>query len=185
LPEYYYSTQPFLAWCLNHYFYGGMHYVNVANPFYPYRLPNPKSSHPFLIYQDLYLPWKDRDDFDKFIQQIRLDLNNGVVKYNRANPGKLSGGRVSRLKRICKKVDIVFFYPMVYRVDINPVPTSRLVSAGSGLSGSREHLINDLQEKEFDILFHDFNGDPDFDSLKDVSASISDTAALRTLESRC
>lgn len=50
--NHYYSTQPLLAWSLNRHFYSGLHYMYVA-PFYPYRLPNPKSSNPLEIYRDL------------------------------------------------------------------------------------------------------------------------------------
>ena len=183
MTEYYYSTQPFLAWCLNHHFYGASHYVWVANPFYPYRAHNPKSSNPFLIYQDLYQPWVDRDDFDKFIQQARLNLKKGVEGYRNANPGVLSRRRVTRLKRICDRVDIIFFYPIVYRIDT--IDSTRRLAAGSGLVGSREYKIPDLQEREFNILFLDFTGDTDVDKLKPGAPPISDTDALRILERRC
>jgi hypothetical protein len=55
--RHYYSTQPFLAWCLNRHFYEDVHYAYVA-PFYPYRLTNPKSSNPLELYRDLYQPWR-------------------------------------------------------------------------------------------------------------------------------
>ena len=181
MAEYYYSTQPFLAWCLNHYFYGAKHYVWVATPFYPYRLPNPKSSNPYLIYQDLYLPWKDRDDFDKFIQQVRLDLRKGV----KANAGTLTPpSSVRRLNQTCNKVNIVFFYPIVYRVDIDLIPASRLVPAGSAVVGSNEYLIKDLQKSDkFDILFLDFKGDSDIVTL--CGGSVTSSKALTILEGRC
>ena len=67
MPRYYYGAVPSLAWILGHYFYGGTHFAWLAAEYYPYRLPNPKSSNPHLIYQDLYQPWRDCDDFDKTI----------------------------------------------------------------------------------------------------------------------
>jgi hypothetical protein len=139
----------------------------------------------------LYQPWEDRDDFDKFIQQARLNLKKGVEGYRNANPGVLSRRRVSRLKRVCESVDIIFFYPIVYRVDIGTIDSTRRLTAGSGLVGSREYKIPDLQESEFKILFLDFAGDTDFDKLKPKpgdptgSPTIPPTDVLRTLERRC
>ena len=61
MPEYYYSTTSFLAYCLNEYIYAGFHWTYVGAEFFPYKLPNPKSSNPLLVYQDLYQPWRDKD----------------------------------------------------------------------------------------------------------------------------
>lgn len=108
---FYYSTQAFLAWCFGRYFYNGRHRAYIAETFDTYRLPNPKSSNPLLIYQDLYHPWKDRDNFDKFISQTRLNIRKGVEKQYR--DGVISRDLSRRLKRICDKLDITFFYPVV------------------------------------------------------------------------
>ncbi|MHC4278315.1 MAG: hypothetical protein ACYSTI_13500 [Planctomycetota bacterium] len=178
MADYYYSTQTFLAWCLNHYFHDGNHWVWLAKPVYPYRLPNPKSSNPFLIYQDLYMPWKDQDDFDKSINQARLNLRKGVT----ANEGKLQPGWKRRLERVCDTVHIVFFYPIVYRVDITNIPQQRRLTEGSGLVRSDEYLIKDLLENEFEILFLDFKNDRDFATLQ--KGSVTREAALEILEGR-
>jgi hypothetical protein len=68
-----YGTIPALAWVIGHYFYDCKHYMFLAGEFYPYRL-NPRSSNPYLIYQDLYEPWKDGDEFSKVINGYRLAL---------------------------------------------------------------------------------------------------------------
>ncbi len=102
----YYACVPALAWILGHYFFGGQHFTWIAEEYYPYRLPNPKSSNPHLIYQDLYQPWKDSDKFDKFILQSRLNLRKGVIAKYRASV--IDSNKASRLKRICDKVEVVF-----------------------------------------------------------------------------
>lgn len=121
----YYGTIPTLAWILNHYFYKASHYMWLAEEYFPYRLPNPKSSNPHLVYQNLYQPWKDQDDFDKDILQVRLNLRKGVIEKEEA--GVIIPADALRLKDICDRVDIVFLYPIVYRVNIDSVnpPTRR------------------------------------------------------------
>jgi hypothetical protein len=113
----YYGTVPALAWILNHYFYRQEHYTWLAEEYYPYRLPNPKSSNPHIIYQNLYQPWKDKDDFDKDILQVRLSLRKGVMAKETASV--ITSAESTDLKDVCDKIDIVFLYPLVYRVDIN------------------------------------------------------------------
>lgn len=179
---YHYSATPFLAWAINHYFYNGIHYVWAAGDFYPYRQPNPKSSNPLLIYLDIYHPWKDSDPYDKFIAQQRLSLRKGVLAQQIL--GTITAYRATKLKEICDKVDVAFFYPVVYRIDTSKIASTRLKIAGSGTAGSKELLIEDLAENEFDILFLDFYGDPDFDALK--VGSIGDvTLARPILKGRC
>lgn len=180
MSEYFYSTQSFLAWCLNHYFYDGRHYVWAAALFYPYKMPNPKSSNPYQIYADLYSPWYDRDPFDRFISSVRLSLRKGVIA---AGP-HLSGRTQSRLKRVCAGVDVAFFLPIVYRIDISVISSSRLNgSVGSGATGSNEYLIRDLRENEFDILFLDERHfDKDMGQL--ATGSLDPSHALSILEGR-
>lgn len=183
--RYYYSTQPFLAWCLKHYFYGGTHHTFVA-PFYPYRLPNPKSSDPYSSYSDYYRPWKDADDYDAYINGKWLTLKSGVHKNAATLP---SGVTEDELKDICDQIEILFFYPIVYRVDIYDSSISpRLRKSGSGLAGSDEFLVEDLQESEFKVLFLDFTGDSDFDVLKAPIIGGTDpgiTRAMQILQGRC
>lgn len=184
MTDYYYSTQPFLAWCLNHYFYNQKHFAYIAKPFHTYRFPNPKSSNPYLIYQDLYMPWQDRDDYDKYISQTRLNLRLGVEKRYKA--GIIDVVLKKDLNDICDKVDILFLYPIVYRVDLAlKAVKSRIKSTDWRLRGSNEHMIEDLQEspKEFDLLFLDFDADPEFNQLK--GNSLSGSQALIILKRRC
>lgn len=182
MPEYYYSSTSFLAFCLNHYFYGGIHYAWLAGDFYPYRQPNPKSSNPLLSYIDLYEPWKDADPYDKFVAQHRLALKKGIAAQEKANV--ISGRTARRLRRVIDKVDLKFYCPIVYRVDISAIPVNRRQVAGSGSTGSNEYLVADLAESEFDILFLDFRGDADFDMLN-AGIAAGGVDALATLEVNC
>jgi hypothetical protein len=139
-----------------------------------------------LIYQDLYQPWRDRDDFDKFISASRLNLRKGVLARELA--GLLRAPVAKDLKDICDRVDIVFLYPIVYRVDLDAIPTWRRVRAGSAGAGSHEFLIEDLAESEFSIFFLDFRADVDFKTLvyDEIVAGASGTAtAAATLLARC
>lgn len=174
----YYSTQPFLAWCLNRHFYQDTHYTFVA-PFFPYRLPNPKSSNPLEIYKDLYQPWADRDEFDTFITLCRIKLSKGVLA--KQNEGRITGEVAERLMSICNTVNVKFFYPIVYRVDVDAVGDWRLQKAGSGLLESDEFLIRDLHGGEFDILFYDEHVDEDRVDLNLVYA-LDDEDPARVLE---
>lgn len=187
MPDYYYGCVPALAWILAHYHYGRKHFAWLAAEYFPYRLPNPKSSNPHLVYQDLYQPWKDRDDYDKFVQQLRLNLRKGVIAHESA--GTITAADALRLKAICDNVDIAFLYPIVYRVDITLIPSHRRQVAGSGAVGSSEYLVRDLDEGEFAILFLDFDTDPEFTRLVvDEIASTSSTSpavAITILEGRC
>lgn len=153
MQTYHYGTVPALAWILAHYFYARVHYAWLALEYFPYRLPNPKSSNPHLIYQDLYQPWRDHDDFDKNINGYRFNLRKGVVAHE--GVGTIPVSTANRLKDVCDQVNIMFFYPVVYRVDVSRIAAHRKKSAGSALAGSAEVLIPDLLESEFDILFLD------------------------------
>lgn len=185
-----YGCMTSLAWILNHFFYKEKHYCWIAGEFNTYRLSNPKSSNPYLIYNDIYEPWKDRDDFDKYICQLRMDLVKGVNA--QFSDGVISSTLAVKLKRICNDIDIVFLYPIIYRVDISGINSSRLQVAGSGLTvGSSEYLISDLDESvpEFDVVFLDYQSDPDFktliiDEYAKVTATSQNTA-LKMLENRC
>ena len=178
----YYSTQSFLSWCLGHYFYGAKHWVWAAHPFFPYREGNPKSSNPYLVYGDLYQPWKDGDNFDKFVAQNRVNLRRGVAVKIKA--GAISPVLGRKLQRICDKVDILFFYPVVYRFELDAIDLARQKFAASALLGSTEVLVEDLVESEFTMLFSDFRGDAQFDALaRDPLLSAED--ALRILLGRC
>ena len=153
----YYGTVPSLAWILGHYFYKAEHYVWLAEQYYPYRLPNPKSSNPHLIYQDLYQPWKDKDDLDKFIQHMRLKLRTGVIAKEAS--GVITSSDATELKDVCDRVDITFLYPVVYKVDMTGILKSRQKKAGSAAAGSHEILVEDLKETEFEIFFLDYEAD--------------------------
>lgn len=188
MAHYYYSCVPALAWILGRYFYNGNHFVWLSEQYFPYRLPNPKSSNPHLIYQDLYQPWKDKDVHDKFVLQLRLNLRKGVLAQETA--GTINSPDAARLKDICDKVDIVFFYPILYRVDIDPISNSRLIVAGSGAAvKSSEFLITNLKQPELEVIFLDFDGDPDFkqlvnDPLNKGISSMTLMNAMHILEGR-
>ena len=97
-----------------------------------------------------------------------------------------------RLKRICSDIDIVFLFPIIYKVDVLGIYSGRLQVSGSGLTvGSAEYLISDLDEsiQEFDIIFLDYESDPDFKRLivdeHNGVRSTSQNSALHILEGRC
>lgn len=179
----YYSTQSFLAYCINHYFYDGIHYTCAAAEFHPHRSPNPRSSNPLWLYTHYYEVWKDRDNLDNHIAQHRLNLRKGVIACH--SQGCITGYRATQLKRICKDIDIIFFYPIVYRIDASRIDASRInQTSGSAATGSDEILIADLSEAEFDILFLDFSGDNNFNDLKHGAVGDSRFASP-ILEGRC
>jgi len=159
MPRYYYGTVPVLAWILNHYFYGGVHYAWLAAEFYPMR-SNPNSSNPYVIYGQLYAAWAWADQNDKFVAQLRLALRRGVDAHQAAQ--RLDPPLAERLRAMCFSTSVELFYPLVYRVDIERIPRSRRIVAGSGLDGSDEYLVPDINVGEFDLLFADNRRDPDF-----------------------
>src|SRR5665213_2487442 len=108
MARYYYGTKTALDWILSHYFFQGEHYTWVANCFYPYKQANPKSSNPLLIYQDLYQPWKDADNFDKFIGQYRFNLIKGIIHKERQKIVSVEQGVA--LRDLCNVISTEFFY---------------------------------------------------------------------------
>jgi len=185
MPRYHYGTVPALAWVINHYFYAGVHYSWLAEEFHPV-LTNPKSSNPYLIYGDLLWAWRHTDEHDRFANDLRVSLGDAVEKQSRR--GVLGAAAAHRLVNVCARVRLEFFYPLVYRVDIERIAPGRKMVAGSGLRGSREVLVRDLRESEFDLLFADNAADPDFAMLiLDECAGTRRTSpgeALTLLESR-
>ena len=188
-----YGTIPSIAWVFSHYFYGHTHYMFFAGEYYPYRLNNPRSSNPYLIYQELYEPWKDADDFSKIVNGYRLALWRGVEI--KRKEGAIDDALAMRLKEICDKVNIAFFYPVVCRVASERIAPARLKIAGSGLRGSSEFLVEDLDEDEIDeLLFLDFHDDTDFESIvvseygeyrRTKRYTTTQEEVLLTLERRC
>lgn len=163
MPRYYYGTVPVLAWIINHYFYGGVHYSWLAEPFAPMDA-NPKSSNPYLIYGDLYWAWIKRDRFDKFVKDTRR-THAQVVRSKQAS-GLLDHISAARLARIClSENNIDLYYPIIYRVDEAKIAVSRQLRENSALAGSQEMLVTDLQETEFDLLFTDNTDDELFVAL--------------------
>jgi len=156
--QYYYGVQTALSYMVNHYCYQAVHFTYLAPEFYTYRRRNPRSSNPHRIYEDIYEPWKDRDEYSKFLNQLRVNIRNGVVF--KKSSGVISATLARRLARICDEIDVGVFYPLVYRVNIKSIPRARLVKAGSGETGSSEYLVQDLREHEInDILFMDYTRD--------------------------
>lgn len=190
MAEHWYSTQPFLAWCLNHFFFGGLHFAYVAAPFHPHRLPNPASSDPWRTYGAQYEPWADDDPYDPHPIQKRHALRRGVD----AHAHSLSPLGRYVLHYICARVEQRFLMPIVYRVDLSHIEPARRTLAGSGLIGSQEWRLLDLRENEFEVLFFDpatdrFASDSDLSDLGglllDGSDRISGSEALLRLLARC
>ena len=156
--SYYYGVQTALAYILNHFFYNAVHYTYIAGEYYPYKRKNPRSSNPHRIYEDLYEPWKDKDEFNKVVIQTRLNIKNGILAQTKKNI--IDSFLANKLGRICDELDSNLFYPFVFRINIKSIKKNRLQKSGSGLSGSYEYLVSDLLEREInDILFLDYEGD--------------------------
>lgn len=181
----YYGCIPALTWIFGHYFYNRQHYVWVAAEFNTYRLKNPKSSDPYSIYDDIYRPWRDADNFDKYLSQLRLGIRNGVD--HKEKHGVISPQEAVDLGTVCDKIEVAFFYPLVVRVNVDPIPSKRKQIKGSGTVGSDEYLIDDLGETEFDMLFLDVD-DADVKNLVvteyDNPGSVPQANALATLQRR-
>jgi hypothetical protein len=179
LANYYYSTQAFLAWCFNHYFYNATHWAFVGTPFYPYHGLYPPSSNPYKIYGNLYEEWYHRDRFGRYVQELRLGIQKGVT----ANRRFFTMDEEQHLKDVCDQIDVAFFYPVVYRTDVNQIAPERLNMHNSALLGSSEYRIDDLKEDEFDLLFFDITSDPDLAML--ASGTLNANVVMSILESRC
>jgi hypothetical protein len=76
--------------------------------------------------------------------------------------GALDNVTAARIRRLCESASVDLFYPVLYRVEIDRIPDSRRIIANSGLRGSREVLVRDLRESEFDLLFLDNHRDEYF-----------------------
>jgi hypothetical protein len=176
----YYSTQPLLAWLLNHHFFGGLHFTWAAHPFYPYKQPNPKSSNPYAIYADFFSPWYDDDAYDRNIVSMRQSLRNGILAHKKT----LHPSTQRFLKRVCEEGSVLLFYPVVYRLDLTSIDLSRVDSlSGSAAVGSHEVLIRDLRETEFDILFFEDHRHPTLRQLTNTNSDRTDI--VRILRREC
>jgi hypothetical protein len=156
--SYYYGVHPTLAYILNHFFYNAVHYTYLAAEYFPYNTKNPSSSNPHDLYERLYRGWSENDEFSDTIKVRRMYLRTGVLA--KESQGVITHALSIRLRRICDRIDLSVFYPLVYRVDIKTIKRARLVKSGSGLVGSSEYLITDLNEGEInDLLFLDYEKD--------------------------
>ncbi len=154
----YYARQYYLSWILGHYFYDQTHYSWVAAPFFPHNSNNPRSSNPLRLYEETYSAWKEQDPFSDAWDVIRAKLRKGIE----SNVSRLSKSEQRKLTTIIDDVDIRYFYPVVYRVDVDRIPVARLNDqfGSANERDSIEYRIADLQEDEFDILFLDFETEP-------------------------
>jgi hypothetical protein len=177
-PDYYYACQPLLTWVLSHYFFGAQHYVWVAAPFHPFLKKNPRSSNPWQLFGARYEAWCKADYFDQYVTTSRSNLRNAL------SHASISRRTAGRLARCCHRVELAFFIPLIYRVDVSTLAPRRLDrSRGSAALGSDEYLISDLREHEFDLLFYEECFD-DSDLIALLSGSLHERDVLRTLESR-
>lgn len=185
MPRYYYGTIPALAWIINHYFYSRTHYAWLADAFLPH-WTNPGSSNPYKLYELLYEPWAERDEHAHFINGYRDRLVKAVLQQHLA--GTIDAVVAARLCRVCELGSVDLFYPILYRVNIDGIPSSRRVVANSGLQGSHEFLVTDLREHEFDLLFTDNARDDYFRQvvLKELEGGVRmhPMSALTLLEAK-
>lgn len=185
MPRYYYGTVPVLAWIINHYFYSRTHYAWLAAAFHPHG-ENPGSSNPYRLYGQFYEPWAERDAYAHPLGEYRRRLANGVIA--REQSGALDNITAARIRRVCGSASVDLFYPVLYRVEIDRIPLSRRTLANSGLQGSREVLVKDLRESEFDLLFVDNERDEYFSRIVmgelEGSTRLHPMAALALLETK-
>jgi hypothetical protein len=185
MAQHYYGTVPVLAWIINHYFYSRTHYAWLAAAFHPHG-ENPGSSNPYKLYGMLYEPWAERDGYAHQLAEYRRRLVEGV-KAKEAS-GVLDNVTAARLRRVCTSASVDLFYPVLYRVEIERIPASRRLLANSGLRGSREVLVEDLRESEFELLFLDNARDDYFPHivLGELTGEVRmhPMAALRLLETK-
>jgi hypothetical protein len=185
MARYYYGTVPVLAWIINHYFYGRVHYAWLAAAFHPHG-ENPGSSNPYRLYGQFYEPWAERDAYAHSLGEYRRRLANGVTAKERS--GALDNVTAERIRRVCSSASVDLFYPVLYRVEIDRIPLSRRTLANSGLQGSREVLVRDLRESEFDLLFVDNDRDEYFRRIVvgelEGSTRMHPMAALAFLETK-
>lgn len=159
MTRYYYGTVPVLAWIINHYFYSRTHYAWLAAAFHPHG-ENPGSSNPYKLYGQFYEPWAERDRYAHALGEYRRRMADGVTVKEAA--GALDNVTAARIRRVCSSASVDLFYPVLYRVEIARIPLSRRTVANSGLQGSREVLVKDLRESEFDLLLLDNDRDEYF-----------------------
>jgi hypothetical protein len=183
--RYYYGTVPALAWIINHYFYSRTHYTWLAAAFHPHGV-NPGSSNPYKLYGQFYEPWEERDRYAHALGEYRRRLVDGVTVKEAA--GALDNVTAARLRRVCRTASVDLFYPVLYRVQIDRIPPARRSVANSGLRGSREVLVKDLRESEFDLLFLDNDRDEYFPRIVtselEGSTRMHPMAALAFLETK-
>lgn len=187
-PPAFYSTQPFIAWCLNHYVYGCKHYTWCSRYFFPYRAANPKSSSPYQIFQDLYQPAYDRDQYDSFVRQKRINLRVGVETIVQStNSSHQFAKFYDTLRDICDRVDVSFFWPVIYVVS-EAVVTNSGQRLNSALVGSDEYLVTDLDENDFTLIPPDFKQrSPVADDFVDLIENRKSTADTidHLIKNRC
>jgi hypothetical protein len=186
VPTYYYGTIPVLAWILNHYFYGGVHYAWLAESFLPPPV-TPRSSNPHNIYGELMDAWRHRDPYNHYVRGGRAGLVTGLG--SKRDAGVVAGAVAARLNAVCLDIGLELFYPVVYRVDVDRIGAARKEIANSGRRGSQEVVVADLRDGEFDLLFADNRLDPLFRLLlvDEISGerSTSPATVLTMLEQRC
>lgn len=150
--EYFYSTKTLLELTLGSCFFKRRHYIYVTKVIYPVKT-NPKSSNPLLIFIDLYNPWKDSDEHDKYINSLRLNIRKGVMA--KRDEGVIDREESDNILDICDQASVKLFQPVVLRIRRSDIAPDRIHRSGSGLKGSDEGRIDDLHDTEFEILFAD------------------------------
>jgi hypothetical protein len=155
--DYWYSSKVALEWLIFHYALGARHVAWIAPEFDMYGSQNPESSNPYHVYHGFYSAWKRSDPFSAFVSIKRQTLKRTLNFQLRH--GVLDAGTTKELKLQVDGAPMSLFYPIVYRINLPRIDASRLKKAGSAKFGSKEHLIIDLAEHEFDLLFANFRSD--------------------------
>jgi hypothetical protein len=158
MPRYYYGTVSALAWILNHYFYGGLHYSWLAGEFHPLRT-NPSSSNPYVIYGQLYrvvVAGRER--------QVRRPAEARIAS-RRGRPRETTDGGtcpgVATARNLFEGLHLLLLsgrVPRRHRADRCGAESCRRFWR----DGSNEFLVSDLNEAEFDLLLADNREDQAF-----------------------
>ncbi|MEQ8627106.1 hypothetical protein [Ekhidna sp.] len=103
------------------------------------------------IYERLYCMWKHEDDLDKDLDSYRRTYE--AVLTLKASENQIDANFVDKLIFMIATAHTDFFFPIVYRLDPDSISDDRKLKENSALKGSREFLVKDLKDNEFDMLF--------------------------------
>jgi hypothetical protein len=152
--EHHYSATTCADWILHFHFFDRKHVLWFSPMFYTYRMPNPRTSNPLRVYEELFEMWFDRDEHSPKYKDKLLSLVNKINK--RQDLGLLEDSMARRLKELFSTLSPDFMFPFIVRVNDKSCPPKTRLLAGSGATaGSKEFLVVDLDDSVCELLFVD------------------------------